>query len=54
MAIVLGFVGVKLLAQGAGFELSTALSLGIVTAVLGVGIGMSVYENNGDKSRVPE
>lgn len=45
VAVVLGFVGVKLLAQGAGFELDTMLSLGIVSAVLGVGIGMSIYEN---------
>lgn len=42
---MLGFVGVKLLAQGAGYELGTALSLGVVLVVLGVGIGMSLWEN---------
>lgn len=44
VAIVLGFVGVKLLAQGAGYDVGTGISLSVVAIVLSLGIGLSVID----------
>mmetsp|Transcript_24991 Transcript_24991/g.56683 ORF Transcript_24991/g.56683 Transcript_24991/m.56683 type:complete len:552 (-) Transcript_24991:78-1733(-) len=41
-AIILGFVGIKLVAEVAGFEISSALSLFFIIAVLGGGIVLSL------------
>jgi len=41
VAVVLGFVGVKLCAEVAGFEVSSAVSLAFIISVLGAGIGAS-------------
>jgi predicted tellurium resistance membrane protein TerC len=41
---VLGFVGVKLLAQGAGYDVGTGISLSVVAIVLSLGIGLSVID----------
>jgi len=49
VAVVLGFVGVKLCAEVAGYELSSALSLIVILTVLGIGIGASkLAEEEGD------
>jgi predicted tellurium resistance membrane protein TerC len=52
VAIVLGFVGVKLLAQAAEIEVGTGLSLAIVTSVLGVGVGLSLAEQGAELAGV--
>jgi len=41
VAVVLGFVGVKLCAEVAGYEVSSAMSLIFILTVLGIGIGAS-------------
>ena len=41
VAIVLGFVGVKLGAEVAGYEVSSAISLGVIVTTLGGGIALS-------------
>jgi predicted tellurium resistance membrane protein TerC len=41
VAIVLGFVGVKLGAEVAGYEVSSAISLGVIVTTLGGGIVLS-------------
>jgi len=42
VAIILGFVGVKLAAEVAGFEVGSGLSLGVIVTVLGGGILLSL------------
>ena len=41
VAIVLGFVGLKLAAEVAGYEVSSAISLGVIVTTLGGGIALS-------------
>ncbi len=41
VAIVLGFVGLKLGAEVAGYEVSSAISLGVIVTTLGGGIALS-------------
>jgi len=42
VAFVLGFVGVKLAAEVAGFEISSLLSLTIIVSTLGIGVAASL------------
>lgn len=42
MAVVLGFVGGKILAQFAGLDVPTDVSLGVVASILGLGVGASL------------
>ena len=55
VAVVLGFVGVKLGASYFGFEVDTGASLAVISAVLGAGVAASLYlpppgeEGGGDK-----
>ena len=42
VAIVLGFVGLKLGAEVAGYEVSSAISLGVIVTTLGGGIALSL------------
>lgn len=44
VAIVLGFVGCKLAGEFFGYDVSTGLSLGIISAILGSGVGLSLRE----------
>ena len=44
IAVVLGFIGVKLIGSFAGYEISTETSLLLVLATLGTGVGASVVE----------
>ncbi|CAK0904746.1 unnamed protein product [Prorocentrum cordatum] len=50
VAVILGFVGVKLGLEVVGIEFSSLLSLGVILSVLGVGIGASVYEQRRTES----
>jgi len=45
VAFVLGFIGVKLVAEYFGIVISTELSLGVVLTFLSAGVGLSVYAN---------
>jgi TerC family integral membrane protein len=45
VALVLGFVGSKMVAEYFHYEISTGTSLLVVTGLLGLGIGASVWEN---------
>lgn len=44
VAIVLGFIGGKMIAEFLGVTISTTLSLAIVSGVLGAGVGLSLYK----------
>ena len=50
VAIVLGFVGVKLGAEVLGVEVSSALSLGVIVATLGGGVGLSLLAAEEEKA----
>jgi len=41
-AIILGFVGLKLVLEVAGFEISSAISLAVIVLTLGTGISLSL------------
>ena len=45
VAVVLGFIGFKLIAEYFGYELPTELSVGVVITMLGTGVLASVLEN---------
>ena len=49
VAIVLGFVGLKLGAQVAGVEISSALSLGVIISTLGSGVALSLLADADEK-----
>jgi len=49
VALVLGFVGVKLAAEVFGIEVSSALSLGVIVATLGGGVGLSLLAAEEEK-----
>jgi len=49
VAIVLGFVGLKLGAEVAGFEVSSAISLGVIITTLAGGILLSQFAPEEDK-----
>ena len=44
VAVVLGFIGVKLIAEFFGIDVPTEISLGMVLVFLGSGVGLSIYE----------
>lgn len=46
VALVLGFIGSKMIAEYLGFILPTAVALGIVATLLGSGIALSVLERS--------
>ena len=41
VAVILGFIGVKLVLEFAGFEIPTDVSLGVVASLLAGGVGLS-------------
>ena len=49
VAIVLGFVGLKLGAEVAGYEVSSAISLGVIVTTLGGGIGLSSLASSAEE-----
>jgi len=46
VALILGFVGIKLAAEYFGLEVGTVQSLSVIISLLGGGIGLSLYKNN--------
>jgi predicted tellurium resistance membrane protein TerC len=44
VAIVLGFIGVKMVAEFFGILVPTELSLGVVLTLLSGGVGLSIYD----------
>ena len=50
VAIVLGFIGSKMIGEYFGYEVPTAVALAVVATVLGTGVGASVI----DKQRALE
>jgi len=49
VAIVLGFVGLKLGAEVAGIEVSSAISLGVIVTTLGGGVALSLLASAADE-----
>ena len=52
VAVVLGFIGGKLIAEYFGFNISTEVSLGVVDTMLGGGVAASVLDK--DESSIEE
>lgn len=48
VAMVLGFVGVKMVAEYFHYEIGTGASLAVICSILGTGIGASVWKNKRD------
>lgn len=48
VAVVLGFIGGKLIAEYFGINISTELSLGVVVTMLGGGVAASVLDKEED------
>lgn len=44
VALVLGFIGLKMVLEYFGFHVATELALGVVATFLSVGVGASVLE----------
>eukprot|EP00249_Psilotum_nudum_P010808 c22780_g1_i1 orf=397-1620(+) len=48
VALVLGFIGSKMVTDYFGFHVPTEVSLGVVVSVLGIGIGLSIWNKEKD------
>lgn len=48
VAVVLGFIGSKMILEYFGYHIPTGLALCVVASLLGTGIGASVYEKQKD------
>jgi predicted tellurium resistance membrane protein TerC len=44
VALVLGFIGSKMIAEYFGYEMATNVSLGVVATLLGTGVGASLWD----------
>lgn len=44
VAVVLGFIGSKMIAEYFGYEIPTAVALSVVATLLGGGVGLSVWD----------
>jgi len=44
VALVLGFIGSKMVCEYFGYEVSTPISLAVVASLLATGVGASVWE----------
>ena len=51
VALVLGFIGVKMIADFGGYHIDTQESLAIVVGLLSVGVGASLIIPGGDEKR---
>ncbi|KAH7442555.1 hypothetical protein KP509_03G094100 [Ceratopteris richardii] len=49
VALVLGFIGSKMIADYFGFHISREMSLGVVVSVLGIGVGLSLWKKRNAK-----
>lgn len=54
VAVVLGFIGSKMIAEYFGVEIPTSVALGVVATLLGTGIGASVLEKRKDDQTANE
>lgn len=54
VAVVLSFIGGKLIGEYFGMKISTELSLGVVATLLGIGIGASVLEKKREQPTIEE
>ena len=54
VALVLGFIGSKMIAEYLGFAIPTAIALGVVATLLGSGIALSIFERSREESSSPE
>ena len=52
VAVVLGFIGSKMIAEYLGFVVPTAVALGVVATFLGSGIALSVWEREKEAAKV--
>jgi predicted tellurium resistance membrane protein TerC len=50
VALVLGFIGGKILIEYFGVEIPTSASLGIVVAILGTGVAASLLRNGDEEA----
>jgi predicted tellurium resistance membrane protein TerC len=46
VAVVLGFIGSKMIAEYLGFEIATEVALAFVATILSGGIGLSIWSRN--------
>ena len=46
VAVVLGFIGSKMIAEYFGYLIPTEVALAVVAGMLGTGVGLSVWEKN--------
>lgn len=51
VAVVLAFIGSKMIAEYAGFHVATELSLAVVASLLGIGVGASIWEQKRDEQQ---
>lgn len=49
VAIVLGFIGSKMIAEYFGFLLPTEIALGVVATLLGGGVGLSLLDKEDEE-----
>lgn len=54
VAVVLGFIGCKMIAEYFGYGVPTEMALVVVAGMLSTGIGLSVWEKRLDASVVEE
>ena len=54
VALVLGFIGTKMIGEYAGFQIPTAIALGVVATFLGSGIALSVWDREQQAAREGE
>lgn len=48
VAVVLGFIGSKMILEYFGYHIPTEVALSVVATLLGTGVGASVYEKQRD------
>jgi predicted tellurium resistance membrane protein TerC len=51
VALVLGFIGGKMIAEYFGYIIPTSIALGVVGTLLSAGVGLSVLERRSDNEK---
>ena len=54
VAVVLGFIGSKMIAEYFGHGISTGVALTVVASLLGAGVGLSLYEKNAEEEQLSQ
>ena len=54
VAVVLGFIGFKMIAEYFGYGIPTEIALIVVAGMLGTGVGLSVWERKIDAAAAAE